>query len=314
MKLSNPEKSRRKSLYQHVPLTVLVCLAMVVAATTVAMSAKNKVERTFSTVPGGRLLLVSDIASVEIESWEKNEVHMSVVIEGTEENVRDFRLTHTKSGAVVKIRGIQSNRNAVGWGPQTTAAFKIRVPKSYNVDVGTTSGPIDVTQLSGVLRLRSQLGHVTVKRSFGSIDVASKSGEVKIVSCRGTVRAENVSGTIVASSVSGVVNSRTVDGEITVEGVRGGLQLFSVHGDISISLTRQTTTVIAESAQGDVVLKLPSGYACSIEATTAQGEIDVDWKARFRGTSDPRYLHGMVNGGGPLIRLSSHSGDIDISD
>lgn len=293
---------------------VLRVLGLFILTSVGVLAATNKVERTFKTIPGAKLLLVTDIGSIKVTTWNKHEVSMSVTIDGSEENVRAFRLSHTHKGGVIKIRGVRSSRNPVGWGPETTAKFVLRVPTSFNVDLNSTAGPIDIVGLSGVIRLRSELGNVHIKKSFGNIDVASKSGEVQVYSCQGTVRAENISGTILAKSINGVVNSRTMEGEITVDNIRGGLHLYSVQGDITISLSRQTTTVIAETAQGDIILKMPKGFACSIEASSQKGDVDTDWNVRFRGTSDPRYLHGMVNGGGPLLRLATHSGDIEISD
>jgi DUF4097 and DUF4098 domain-containing protein YvlB len=66
------------------------------------------------------------------------------------------------------------------------------------------------------------------------------------------------------------------------------------------------------TASGDVVLTLPGTAAFTLDARSTSGRIDTKTPVTVQGDLPRGTLRGEVRGGGPLVSVSTNSGDITI--
>jgi DUF4097 and DUF4098 domain-containing protein YvlB len=66
------------------------------------------------------------------------------------------------------------------------------------------------------------------------------------------------------------------------------------------------------TASGSVTVRLPEQAAFDLEARTSSGHIESSHPITVQGTIGPREVRGKARGGGPLLELSTSSGNIHI--
>ena len=283
--------------------------------TTFMRDGTGYVERTeyrFPVEPRGTLTADNAFASIEISSWPKDEV--SVTIEkrsksGREDRARraldDIEVTTEQSGADVRISVDGSNaqrRNGV--------AVKItaQVPDSYNLDLQSSGGDIEVDDLRGDVRARTSGGDVVmgniresavdvrtsggdIRLESGDVDtkMTSSGGDVQIEHARGRTKARTSGGDIRIEHAEGEVEVRTSGGDIQIENTAGALTAASSGGDIQIEhalgkLSIETSGgdiqiehamegVNAESSGGDIAIENARG---AVEVESSGGDIDIE--------------------------------------
>lgn len=65
------------------------------------------------------------------------------------------------------------------------------------------------------------------------------------------------------------------------------------------------------SGDGDVRLRLPEGFAATLEITTGDGRIDSEQPITTEGSSKNR-LVGKLNNGGYRLRIQTADGDVHL--
>ena len=283
--------------------------------TTFMRDGKGHVERTeyrFPVEPGGTLTADNAFASIEISSWAKDEV--SVTVEkrsksGQEDRARraldDIEVTTEQSGADVRISVDGSNahrRNGV------TVKITAQVPDSYNLDLQSSGGDIKVDDLRGDVRARTSGGDVVmgniresavdvrtsggdIRLESGDVDtkMTSSGGDVQIEHARGRTKARTSGGDIRIEHAEGEVEVRTSGGDIQIENTAGALTAASSGGDIQIEhalgkLSIETSGgdikiehamegVNAESSGGDIAIENARG---AVEVESTGGDIDIE--------------------------------------
>ncbi|GEM_PF-1157491 len=147
-----------------------------------------------------------------------------------------------------------------------------------------------------------------------------------------------VAGVTVANgsiSSSGLVHDgalETVNGDISLSGCTGSASIASVNGDIivtsgSIILSEAgttngdiTVTITAPSGEGtslsstngDITAEVPSSASMAVEMDTVNGEIETTG-LELTGDLDPDGGRATMNGGGPLLAMSTVNGDLTLS-
>ena len=127
------------------------------------------------------------------------------------------------------------------------------------------------------------------------------------------VSADNVNGVIRLSDVSGVAELDTTNGKIEVTRCSGSVDAETTNGGISVELVTVTPgrEMSFETTNGRIALTVPPSLAAEINAATTNGSVRSELPlttSRFSRTS----VKGLLNGGGPEIRLRTTNGGIDI--
>jgi len=175
---------------------------------------------------------------------------------------------------------------------------------SRNAQVETGGGAIQVRKTGGSLRAESGGGDLDIGDVGGPASVETGGGGIRIASAKGDVRAETGGGNINLMGLSRGVNASSGAGSITAEFVGAG----------GISESRIETSV------GNIRVLIPQGLRMTVQALVDSGQersIDTDFpelKVKMEDGWGPReiYANGTINGGGPVLKLNTNTGSIQI--
>lgn len=208
--------------------------------------------------------------------------------------------------------------------------FDITVPPQCTLTTRTGSGDQHIGSLSGPVTASSGSGSITLADIRGLVTASTGSGDIQATDLRAGLKAHTGSGSIVARTVSGDVTASTgsgnidvmqsapgsvtasaASGDVRLHGVQGALKADSASGDVFVQGVPAASWTVS-TASGDITLELPAGQAFDLEARTRSGRIDSKHPITVAGTTDRHRLSGKVAGGGPLVRLQTASGDIEL--
>lgn len=184
------------------------------------------------------------------------------------------------------------------------------------------------------VRAHSGSGDQTIEGTKGNADVQTGSGDVKLRNLTGEIRVQTGSGDVRAHQVSGPVRGGTGSGDVEVEeagpgdidlhtgsggitarGVQGSFHGEAGSGDITAEGT-QTGNWEIRTGSGNVRVHLPSNAAFDADISTSSGSLDVnspiEMTVQGRVGDSHKAIRGKVRGGGPLLRVRTGSGDIQI--
>ena len=136
-------------------------------------------------------------------------------------------------------------------------------------------------------------------------------------------------GEIIVSNVRGRLQLENTNGPITATGIAGSVIAESINEDIRVDFTEIASdeAISLASINGDLFVGLPDGAGAQLNIDTAQGQIQSAFEVDVRPTqpiverSESRggvevrvesVIVADVNGGGPVIRLKTLNGNINI--
>lgn len=267
-----------------------------------------RIDTTVAIDPRGTVSLELIGGDVVVRAWERNEVKILATAE-------DGRIALDASPLRVSLDVTH---------PGHDVRYEVTVPRTARLAVSAADAEIDVSGVRGGTDLQNASGDATLADVGGIVRVELMSGELHVSRADGDFRLELASGDIALDDVAGRVVAETVSGDIDVRGGRAReLRLETTSGSLSYEGT------IAADGQyelvthsGDVTLRLPEGSSARLAAETYNGEFESDFPVVMQptggttgnrpGTRQRRYTLQLGEGGGPLIRLESFSGDIHL--
>lgn len=187
-----------------------------------------------------------------------------------------------------------------------TGGGRVRIGSSGETSINTGAGNIEVQRCNGDLRASSGGGNLNFGDVAGSLTADTGGGSVRLGSARGNVRVVTGGGAVELYKVGQSAQVETGAGAITVQFVAGPNQFrdSSLH-----------------SAAGDVVVYLPATLGVNVHASTDLFH-GTGIKSAFPGLVmsqeggdyGPKSMsaEGALNGGGPILRVRTTIGQIDI--
>ncbi len=166
------------------------------------------------------------------------------------------------------------------------------------IAVSTEGGNIHVERAGSTVRARSVAGLVEVEQAKGAVYADTGGGSIQVGSANG-VRAESGAGTIRVKGGTGPMTVSTMIGNILAELMSGGRM-----SDSSLS-----------SGEGDITVFIPANMGLAVRARNDSGfalRIVSDFpelQLKTVGFRSPQG-QGAINGGGPVLDLSTSSGAI----
>jgi beta-lactamase regulating signal transducer with metallopeptidase domain/DUF4097 and DUF4098 domain-containing protein YvlB len=278
-----------------------------------AVGDKDVVKRQFSVRPGGRLIIDSDLGSINVSTGSDREVRVEVEREvrgGSNATPSDLRVSFDESGNEVRVTARKSERNLRG----LNARFRITVPQRFNVDLKTAGGSIQVDDLDGTVVANTAGGSLTFGRIAGDIKAHTSGGSIRLEGSSGDASLRTSGGSITIGQVVGDVNARTSGGSVTIADVRGNLVAVTSGGSIRARMSeppRHATRL--ETSGGSITLDLHSRAAVSIDARTSGGRVTTDFDVPQRPRDRQSTLRAAINGGGPELTLRTSAGSIRIN-
>jgi hypothetical protein len=154
-------------------------------------------------------------------------------------------------------------------------SYELVVPPNSRISASTGSGNQSIGSIDGDIQARTGSGNIRIERTGGSLNAHTGSGNIHVDSVGGEVRAQTGSGNVDVTQTS--------------------------RGDVSV-----------QTGSGDVVLRLPTNAAFTLDATTGSGSISTAQPLTIQGQLRRNRIQGTVGGGGNAVRVRTGSGSIDI--
>ena len=265
--------------------------------------------------PGGSLSIDNFNGSIEISSWEKDEVEVNgMKYCASEEMLRQIKVEGEQQGNAVRIRTYRPEGRRGNCG----AKYILRVPKKMMLDgIVSSNGSIRVENIVGNSRLQSSNGSIKVRGLEGKLDAKTSNSGIDI------------------SSMVGDFVGRTSNGSITIDGLQGGfegstsnssikgridkmpagqpLKADSSNGSIDLSLPDyKGQPMDIDTSNSSITLRLPTGLNADIRASTSNSSLSNEFEMTSTGTISKNRLEGKVGSGGGPIRVSTSNGSIRI--
>lgn len=248
------------------------------------------------------------------------------------------RLVAETAGGGITLAGLGGVADATTMGGDIvvdTASADLRLhTNGGRIRVNSANARLTADTMGGDLVVGSARGPVTLETNGGSIRVSRTESDLKAETAGGNIEAgdiggsavlETAGGTIRLNSARGLVHAETASGAIHLGRVQGGIRAETANGGITAEFAgAKLTDSTLETAVGDITVYIPSNLACSVRAAVemASGHsIRSDFpevKITTRRDDDQDYgpreqsAAGPINGGGPLLRLRTNMGDIQI--
>lgn len=186
----------------------------------------------------------------------------------------------------------------------------------------TYGGDIRAGVIRQLATLETMGGSIHVRQVGGDLRATTAGGNVEAGEVGGTALLKTAGGNIRLAAGRGLVDAATAGGGITLWKLERGAQAETAAGGITAEFVGGAFAASAlQTTAGDITVFLGPKLACSVRAAIemASGhKIRSDFpelKISAEGADfGPRewFAQGALNGGGPLLKLRTSIGDIDI--
>jgi hypothetical protein len=276
----------------------MAAIAGVLILPATMFAAEGRFEKTLP-VSGNLVATVSTGSGfIHIIPSTSNEVHIighvhashSWMGGGSDEDVKEVSANPPIeiSGSMIRI----GSRNDGAY-RHVAIDYEISAPYSSQWKASTGSGDIKV---SGIVaqKLETGSGEIEANNVTGDSVLDTGSGDIHVAFAKsGFVTAETGSGSIHLENIQGRLKAQTGSGDIRVSGKPGeDWKLETGSGSIDLGIGNAPMTLDAESGSGSI--------------TTTQN-------LTTHGSMDKHHITGSINGGGPMVKAETGSGDIKIN-
>jgi DUF4097 and DUF4098 domain-containing protein YvlB len=300
---------------------VLSCARAAIVATAVGSLAACEVnlnteglttreKRTFPVSGQPDLTLETFDGSIEIHSWDRNEVEVEIEKRAMDQSLIDQMTVEAEQKGdtiVLRVKGPtrQEERGInIGVHISPSARLLVAVPRNLALQARSEDGSIRVEDLSGRISLDTRDGSVTADRVSGDLEIRSGDGSIRVDDAEGGLDVQTDDGSITLGGKATLVRARTGDGSVRVRIASGSV--MSDPWDI-------------QTDDGSVTVALPSGFNAEIDAETSDGTV----RSSHPDLQDPRgdsgederrrrELRGRMGEGGPVLRIRTGDGSIRI--
>ena len=324
-----------KNLDRAFVKSVSLCLLWGAVCFSAYAATEGSFERTLNVTGAVDLDVASGSGNIVVRSVNSSMVHVRGLIRArddwklrAEDKVRYLESNPPieQTGNVIRIGRIENRE----YSQNVSISYELDVPAdtrlkaksgSGNVTAGGLSGSIDLSTGSGNVKASGLGGEVRAETGSGNIDIDSVragaqvhtgSGSIHALGIAGAVKARTGSGNVkVEQTAPGDVDAETGSGEIIVSGVQGALRAHTGSGGIDAG-GDPTGLWSLHAGSGSVKVRLKPNAAFDLNAHTSSGRVTLDHPVTVTGTISPKDLKGKVRGGGPLIEVTTGSGDVHI--
>jgi Putative adhesin len=314
----------RTAILVTAALTLVVVIAAMTTATTMTTasgSEEDTIRKSFTVESGGKLILDTDIGSVEVRGTEAGSVDIAVhreVRHGDRDKIlREFKLKFEQRGNDVTVTG-DRERHGFHWlwdniWSRLKVRFVITVPQAFDVDVRTSGGGVDIADLRGKVAARTSGGSVSCDRIGGDVEARTSGGSVRIGVAEGHVEAHTSGGDVRIERAGGEVDAHTSGGSITVDEVGGALRAKTSGGSVTATISAQPRSRCElTTSGGSVTIRLAADVAVDVDAHASGGHVEADVPMTVQGELGRSSLKAKINGGGPELYLRTSGGSIHI--
>lgn len=198
--------------------------------------------------------------------------------------------------------------------------------RSVKGKINASTGGGDMVIMSGLQGavLEAGGGNIQVKQCSGKLRVSTGGGNIDLGDISGPVEMETGGGSIRLASAKGPVRAETGAGRIELNGVSAATAETGAGGIVAkfIGSSAERTDSSLETSAGDITVYIAPNVAITVRADieAANGHnihsdfSDIRINAEKSDWGEPRAVsaEGTLNGGGPVLKLRTTTGDIRI--
>ncbi|HXN49149.1 MAG TPA: DUF4097 family beta strand repeat-containing protein [Bryobacteraceae bacterium] len=269
---------------------------------------------TYNLKPGGRLSVDNYNGSVEILGWEKDSVQITgTKYAGREQLLKDIKIETKADDNSVTIHTVRPS-----WHGNSGAKYSIRVPFKVELDrIVSSNGQIRVEDVQGNSSLETSNGAVRLRKVEGRLDAKTSNGAIEADGLTGDATLRTSNGSIRLDRMFGALDARTSNGGVHIRlgKPKAGepVKLGSSNGSIELEVEELDNNEIhASTSNATITLRLPPPIKARLRASTSNGGISTEFDVTTHGAMGKNFLEGEINGGGPLIDLSTSNGTIKV--
>ncbi len=251
-------------------------------------------DRTLSVSGETQLMVATGSGNIRLTHGSDSQIHIHGQIqvneEGSEEQARQIAANPPieQEGNVIRV-GKQHQEHWRG----ISINYEIEAPAGTHLDATSGSGNIEDDGVGQNAKLQTGSGDITASRLQGSFMVMTGSGNITAEETgEGDVKAQTGSGNIEIKDVHGSFYAQTGSGDIKATGT------------LSAPWTLQTGSGNIDVWSGNAPLTL--------DGSTGSGTVTTDHEMLVQGSLDHHHIKGNLNGGGPLVRVQTGSGEIHV--
>ena len=271
--------------------------------------------KTFKVSGQAELVLDTWDGSIEVHSWDKNEIEVEIEKRAMEQSLLDeITIAAEQNGdkISVKVTGPRYSERGVTIGVHVspTARMRVAVPRRVNLNAHSGDGSIRAEAIEGRIVLRTEDGSVAGSRLGGEVQVRSGDGSIRLDHTSGRLDLETTDGSIGLEATPSVLRARTGDGSIRA----------NIAADAVMADNWELTT-----SDGTSVVTLPGSFNAEMDVETSDGTVrtnhpllvdssrdDRDGEGREDRRERRRSLRSKMGDGGKIFRIRSGDGGIRI--
>lgn len=258
--------------------------------------AKEVVEQSFAVKETARLKLSNIRGEVRVTPGNEDVIHVKAVrdLNNGDHERTEIRMEQEADGSVLVETRYETVSGWFGGRKPGKIDYIVQTPRSCRLNLSCVSSACFVESIQGSIDVKSVSGPVRLRRLSGRIFVNSVSGRIEGLGLAGHLDVDAVSaGSVLEESHLASVKSSTVSGD------------FLLNGSLSEG------PYVFHTVSGDVKLRITGSSGCTVKTHSISGRMHTDIPHTLQhkhGNS----LHAELNGGGPLVRFNSISGDLRI--
>jgi serine/threonine protein kinase/DUF4097 and DUF4098 domain-containing protein YvlB len=275
----------------------------------VVVGSAANVSKSFPVGPNGRLILKLDRGDVTVSASDQKTVEIQAEREVEHAGATDAAKILNEEHLVFKQNGDEISVTAQNpsslnhrsfWNlfnqPNIKATYRITVPQKFDAHVETLGGDIKTDGIQGSVYAKTTGGELDFNDIGGKVDGNTLGGDVHAGNCSNTLALHTTGGSIRIDAFSGP-----------------SVQANTLGGDVSSDFaTAPKSDCELHTMGGNVTANLPPSSVVTINAHTTGGSVTTDLPVQNGGKSHENSLMGTLNGGGPLLKLSTLGGNIDV--
>lgn len=212
----------------------------------------------------------------------------------------------SREGSVEQARQIAANP------PIEQNGNEIRVGKEHQEHWHGISINYEIEAPAGsVLSAMSGSGDIVDEGVGKNAKLQTGSGDIRANGLQDAFEVHTGSGNITAEQTGqGDVKAQTGSGNIELKDIHGGFVGQTGSGDIKASGTPSSPWTL-KTGSGNI--DITSGTApLTLDASSGSGSVTTDKEMLVKGSLNQHHITGNLNGGGPLVRAETGSGDIRV--
>jgi len=218
-------------------------------------------------------------ASIEVTRGVSNTIYAHILTEGVSIGSSGVRVTDRQEADKVDLQVRVPNEWGFHFGMHRGVRIEVQVPPQAALDLHSGDGHISVTGISGQARLDTGDGHISVQ------------------------------------GFNGGLRGHTGDGHMSIDGVFTDLDLRTGDGHVDLTVrpgSKMNSGWLIHTSDGRVEARLPQDLAAELYAHTGDGHIQLDMPVTVSGSIERSRVRGKLNGGGPLLEITTGDGSIRI--